>query len=64
MTNFSMAADFISSFLSHTLRSIAPRCVSKDEASVLENTYFGATIFVRSDISPSNAITMSSPGCR
>jgi ribonuclease I len=26
--------------------------------------YFGATILVRSDISPSNEITMSSPGCR
>src|SRR5216684_1824346 len=26
--------------------------------------YFGATIRVRSDISPSNEMTMSSPGCR
>jgi hypothetical protein len=26
--------------------------------------YLGPTILVRSDISPSNAITMSSPGCR
>ena len=45
------------------LRSPGERSDTRDKPAHA-GTYRGATILVRSDIRPSNAITMSSPGRR